>query len=682
MFSENNRISGRQMYRLMTYDLLGIGTLLVPQMLAKAAARDGILSIGIGMAAALMYLWILRRIAPPAQESYPEYMKRQLGRIGGGIVQAGYLIYLVLLAGYVAYLFADVILRDLLRGESFYLILSVIMLLVLYGLAGGIEGRARAYEMLFWFLLIPLFLMLFAAADEVCTDYWAPLGMSSLKGVAGGAYGVFLNLSFAFLLLFSGTYVRRQETLFAAGKRAILFVGCLHAVLYLVLEGIFGVPALAGMDYPAVTLMSTVKISGGFLKRTDAFMFGVWFFTLYALLNSCVFYGSSIAEKLWKPILKMPKGKKYMWIFYGSVAVAASAAAICFYRSRAVFDWYERFLWYVGTPFLVLAPVFTAQKKWGRRMLALAVICAAALLVMTGCAPAELEDRDFPIDIAVRDMKDAGLTWYEAEQEGNRMVDYSHLKVLILEQEFVEDEAAVQEWLTFLKEKSEVPRNAYVVVTEDAEALLAQSETLGEAVGDYLEEQFENVSQIKKQAYPTIGSLYQEMDNRQETLFLPYVTVEEEKPAVEQYYVWKRGTPAGMVAGEAARLAFFTQNRMMEYVLPLEEGMLLLSDASNEIAFTKKDGVRKVVVTIHCSGSVQGTGGKENEGKLALSAEDYMNRMAANVRQEKQVDLTGSYRKLGGAARGWYEEYQERGENYEEEVEVVYRVKINWIHLS
>lgn len=47
MFSENNRITGRQMYRLMTYDLLGIGTLLVPQMLAKAAGRDGILSIGI-----------------------------------------------------------------------------------------------------------------------------------------------------------------------------------------------------------------------------------------------------------------------------------------------------------------------------------------------------------------------------------------------------------------------------------------------------------------------------------------------------------------------------------------------------------------------------------------------------------------------------------------------------------
>ena len=156
----------------------------------------------------------------------------------------------------------------------------------------------------------------------------------------------------------------------------------------------------------------------------------------------------------------------FLWICGGG----SFCRSDLFYRSRAVFDWYERFLWYVGTPFLVLAPVFAAQKKWGRRLLALAVICAVVLLVMTGCAPAELEDRDFPIEIAVRDTKDAGLAWYEAEQAGNRMVDYSHLKVLILEQEFVEDEATVQEWLAFLKEKSEVPRNAYVVVAEDAES--------------------------------------------------------------------------------------------------------------------------------------------------------------------------------------------------------------------
>lgn len=34
---------------------------------------------------------------------------------------------------------------------------------------------------------------------------------------------------------------------------------------------------------------------------------------------------------------------------------------------------------------------------------------------------------------------------------------------------------------------------------------------------------FENVSEIKKTAYPTIGMLYQEQENKMETLFIPYV---------------------------------------------------------------------------------------------------------------------------------------------------------------
>ena len=52
---------------------------------------------------------------------------------------------------------------------------------------------------------------------------------------------------------------------------------------------------------------------------------------------------------------------------------------------------------------------------------------------------------------------------------------------------------------------------------EDAEALLAQSETLGEAVGDYLEEQFENVSQIKGEA-ENINAMAEEGAKNSETV--------------------------------------------------------------------------------------------------------------------------------------------------------------------
>ena len=96
-------------------------------------------------------------------------------------------------------------------------------------------------------------------------------------------------------------------------------------------------------------------------------------------------------------------------------------------------------------------------------------------------------------------------------------MDYSHLKVLILNEDFVENEKSMTELLELLEKQNEVPRNTYVVVAEDAEKIMGIGEVEGQSVGTYIEELFENVSEIDKEAYPTIGSLYQEQDNRMET---------------------------------------------------------------------------------------------------------------------------------------------------------------------
>ena len=44
-------------------------------------------------------------------------------------------------------------------------------------------------------------------------------------------------------------------------------------MLYLILIGLFGVEALAQMKFPAVTMMSRVQVTGGFLKRTESAAF-------------------------------------------------------------------------------------------------------------------------------------------------------------------------------------------------------------------------------------------------------------------------------------------------------------------------------------------------------------------------------------------------------------------------
>ncbi len=59
MFAENHKISGRQTFRLLTYDLLGLGTLMIPPFLAKDAGTDGVFCIFLGMVAGVLYLKML-----------------------------------------------------------------------------------------------------------------------------------------------------------------------------------------------------------------------------------------------------------------------------------------------------------------------------------------------------------------------------------------------------------------------------------------------------------------------------------------------------------------------------------------------------------------------------------------------------------------------------------------------
>lgn len=63
MFSSNEKISGRQAFRLLVFDLLGLGTLLIPAAVAGFCGRDGIFCIIVGTVLGLLFLRLLVRAA-------------------------------------------------------------------------------------------------------------------------------------------------------------------------------------------------------------------------------------------------------------------------------------------------------------------------------------------------------------------------------------------------------------------------------------------------------------------------------------------------------------------------------------------------------------------------------------------------------------------------------------------
>lgn len=754
MFSENNQISGRQVFRLLTYDFLGMGTLLLPTMLADTAGRDGIFCILAGILSTFLYLKLLRYLLKGMKTSYPDFLKQKCGKVCGYVLWGGYFLYFILMASYTAYLFSTLMLNGLVENISFYLVLLLILLLAFYGMAGGIEGRARVYEMLFWFLMIPLFLMLFAACREVKPAYWSPVFVADGKEMLNGSYYVFFCYSMVSIVLFLKEYVADRRKCVGAAEKAVWFSGGVFAVLYLILLGLFGVDALAQMKFPAVTMMSRVQVTGGFLKRTDAFMFSIWFFTLYAMLNSMVFYSGNLAEKVIRDCGGYLEGKKRM-LPYLILLLLVYGVAVLFYRNQQFLDRVTFLLWRIGTPFVVGVPVLLCltgrkpnrgmeersskenkdeRKNHKKKVRVVVLACFLfGCLFLQGCNVAELEDKAFPVLLNIRDQDDFQNVWLNHEYAGNKEVDYNHLKVVLIERSFLEKEAEVEDMLSMLEQEKEVPWNAYVMTTESCDRLAQTEEELDTLLGNYLEELLENTSGIDQKAYPTLGMLYEERVNHLETLYIPFVDIEEKqsgavqddtekekqsatvqddtekekqsgamqddtekeeegqqpaitgKPQITAYEVWKRGRAAGLVDTDTARAAFFTQNFADDYTLQLAPELYVKVDAAScRVKETEKigaGGLTEQIVTVTVTGEgeiLSGTvSSNEKEQLLNTRMEDYLNAVATHA-LEKEIDITNSYRNLGADNRTWYFKYQNTPAAYEKDIKIQYLVKINW----
>jgi len=133
------------------------------------------------------------------------------------------------------------------------------------------------------------------------------------------------------------------------------------------------------------------------------------------------------------------------------------------------------------------------------------VLMISCMLCISGCGTTELEERCFPQLVTVG-YEDDKVTYYAGfpkvegadgksatsseiqvstvtgasfedsrkkfEQHLNKLADYNHLKVLVLEEDFMEEKAAYDGMLEYLAGQEDYPRNTYVCAVDDAEDLL------------------------------------------------------------------------------------------------------------------------------------------------------------------------------------------------------------------
>ena len=361
MYVDNGKISSRQTFRLFVFDLMGIATLLLPPYLAKLCGSSGIWAIALGTGGGLLYLlylgWVMKRMGT----DFVHFLKENTRPWVRILILYVIIRHCVITAAFCTYIFTHLMQYSLVSDSSYLLIAGVIVLVAAYAVKGGIESRARVYEVLFWFVLIPYAVMMLASVRDFEPAYmgnWLP---GDVAGVAKGTYLVFLFMMPLFFILFliGEKEKKHGKSIVKTVAGSVLVAGLILLGSYVLLIGNFGEQALATMRFPVVTLMSTIQFEGTFLKRMDALMLAVWFFTLFALLNLHLHYAVRLVAELFRKKQQEGDGQVVLKAKIWHVILPALGVFGVACGMELLPEWKNFFLKYysyVAVPLMVIGP--------------------------------------------------------------------------------------------------------------------------------------------------------------------------------------------------------------------------------------------------------------------------------------------------------------------------------------
>ena len=362
---ENEKISGRQLGRMVFYDFFGLTTLVLPGYLAKEAGMDGFFCLVLGFAVGYLFLLFVLRQMKRMEQGYQTYLTQRFGKILTVLLLFCYLLTALFGAAYALRMLGDVICKYLIRDTSMWLILGVLTVLAVYGLGAGLECRGRLYEVVFWFVALPLVILFCLSMFNVEPEGWLPVFTAGGIQLMEGSYVVFAFLmSVAFLPMLSEDIAEGADTPRVL-KQSFVLGMCLNLILFLLLAGIFRVPTMAVIEEPALTLTAMVKVPGGFFERQDALLCGIWFVSIFAFVENALYYSVYCARKICR---KREQG----WFLFGA-GLLVYVQSLAMHCSRAFLDALARFYLVAAVPFLVIAillggilPVRPGGVLWSR----------------------------------------------------------------------------------------------------------------------------------------------------------------------------------------------------------------------------------------------------------------------------------------------------------------------------
>jgi spore germination protein len=438
---KENMISPRQFQRTMIIELFCGTSLILPALLVRLSGKNGLTSLLLGSAMACVlavyYLWI----AEKWKAGYTSQVMDRYGKFGSSVYVVLYCVRFFLRSLFLMVLFAALIQEVLLPGQARWMILLPILVLAYYAGRKGKIARARTLELLFFYIFVPLLVVVFLAFFRMDTENLPSMlgnGNLSFRQNLYGAYGVLMIYTALEFLLFlypeieknnlviksnsvvksswSGNRKRLESTKINKQKGRlivwpVLAVIFLNLLIFIGTVGMFGTVRTGKKLWSALWLMQSVKLPGHFLERLDILFLAVWIFGIFALFSGYYFYSSQMMQDWCKKWEKQKREGLYPVLFFGGIFLGT----LWLENPETILSVFGNYLMWVDFPLAVILPLLVrsrekSTKKMRRKRGRIFLTLFLLVFCLSGCqSRVDLEDRNYVMTLGVdAGGKDAG----------------------------------------------------------------------------------------------------------------------------------------------------------------------------------------------------------------------------------------------------------------------------------
>lgn len=293
MFSNNGKISERQLYRMIIVSSLGPALLICPRIFGEYGSLGIVAYLVAGLMSALYIIGSFMLKNKATDKPVWDIVKGFFGAIG--------IIRLLVVAISGLYIMLDVVRRILLPKTNGIMVLLLVGVLLVYWVQSGLECTARAMELLFYWVLVPIVISLTVVIPNVelgnIVDGGGNVAVITGGGMQGGKisdisgmntiwmiegidiFKLIFKTLIVFIIFTPAELIWLTKDGFNCNKikkpvwKGYTFFWVVNVIAYVIILGIYGAHGLnVDENYPIIKVMQISGVPGDFLRRVDGFV--------------------------------------------------------------------------------------------------------------------------------------------------------------------------------------------------------------------------------------------------------------------------------------------------------------------------------------------------------------------------------------------------------------------------